>query len=100
MVDALKGLVELLGATKRLTPVAFRKKLAKVGDALLEFNRLDQTAKRRGVGTSTFVVMVDALIRAAAGKQPAHDAVLRLTSEAHGRSVEKLFLSGQAGQLT
>ncbi len=92
MVDALKALVKALASRKTLTPAALEKLLGKFGDALLDFDRFDQTSNARGVGTTTLFAMVDALMRAASGGAAVHDAVLRLKSDVQGRAVEKLFL--------
>ncbi len=96
MVEALQGLVTVLGAGKALTPVNFEKKLAAFGKALQAFDRFDQTSNKRGVGTTTLFVMIDALVRMASPAQPVHDAVLTLRSDAQGHTVEKLFLSKAA----
>ena len=96
MVDALQGLVTLLAGGKALTPVNFEKKLATFGKALESFDRFDQASNTRGVGTTTLFAMVDALVRMRSPAEPAHHAVLRLRSEAHGHIVEKLFMSKAA----
>jgi hypothetical protein len=96
MVDAIRDLVGVLASGRVLEPVAFEKKLAAFGKALLEFDKFDQASNSRGVGTTTIFAMVDALAQQAAGGETVHDAVLQLRSEARGRPVEKIFLSAPA----
>lgn len=93
MVDAIRALVGVLASGKALEPADFEKKLGAFGEALVAFDRFDQTSNSRGVGTTTIFAMVDALARQASASTPVHDAVLQLRSEARGRVVEKIFLS-------
>lgn len=93
MVDAVRDLVAVLAAGKVLTPAAFEKKLARFGQALLDFDRFDQASGAHAVGTSTIFAMIEALAQQASGAATVHDAVLQLRSEARGRTVEKIFLS-------
>jgi hypothetical protein len=92
MVDAIKSLVALLNG-KTIDPAAFEKKLGKFGDAMNAFDNFDQTSNKHGVGTNTVFAVFDQLARLASGGDSGNLAVLRLKSEAAGRTVEKLFLT-------
>jgi hypothetical protein len=97
MVRAIRELYELLNSGNALDPREFEKKLAHFGSAMNAFDSFDQTTNRQGCGTSTIFAMFDALVRlASAGGAPANTAMLRLTSEANGKTVEKIFLSPEA----
>jgi hypothetical protein len=93
VVSAVKKLFEIL-AGNAIDPIRFEKALAKFGDALNDFDSIDQTSSDRGVGTNTVFALFDFLVRKGANNSTASTAVLRLKSQAAGRSVEKLFLSG------
>ena len=56
----------------------------------------DQTSQTHGVGTNSIFVLFDALVRLGSGGTPVNTSVLRLTSQAGDRAVEKLFLSDEA----
>jgi hypothetical protein len=96
MVDALRGLLKVLNTSSSLTPVAFEKKLAGFGSALVAFDRFDQTTSERGVGTTTMFAMFDALVRLASKATPSNVGVLRRKSKANGHDVEKLFMTRAA----
>jgi hypothetical protein len=97
MVRAIRELYELLNSGKPLDPRDFENRLAHFGSAMKSFDEFDQTTNRQGCGTTTVFAMFDALVRlAAGGGTPVSTASLRLTSEANGRTVEKIFLSPQA----
>jgi len=97
MVRAIRQLYELLNSGNALDPREFEKKLAHFGSAMNSFDSFDQTTNKQGCGTTTIFAMFDALVRlASAGGAPANTAMLRLTSEANGKAVEKIFLSQEA----
>jgi hypothetical protein len=92
IVDAIKSLIALLNG-KTIDPAAFEKKLGKFGDAMNAFDNFDQTSNEHGVGTNTVFAVFDELVRLASRGEPANTSVLRLKSEAAGKTVEKLFLT-------
>ena len=96
MVKALKGLFTLLHSGSRMNPDAFEKKLHDFGKALSLFDQFDQTTSGRGIGVNSIFAVFDALVRLAAKGEPANIAVLRLTSDAGGKTVEKLFMTDEA----
>ncbi len=96
MVDAIRELIEVLNSPGTLTPVAFEKKLASFGDALAEFDRFDQTTSKHAAGTTTMFAVFDALVRMASTTTRQNIGVLRLTSKANGKDVEKLFMTPAA----
>jgi hypothetical protein len=98
VVDAVRGLINVLNGKNTLTPSAFEKKLAKFGDALVAFDRFDQTTNAGGVGTSTLFAVFDAFVRLASKGESPNVGVLRLKSTANGRQVEKLFMTKAAVQ--
>lgn len=93
VVNAVKKLFEIL-AGNAIDPAKFEKALAKFGDALNGFDAVDQLDSARGVGTNTIFALFDLLVRKVANNATASTAVLRLKSQAAGKTVEKLFLSG------
>jgi hypothetical protein len=96
MVKAIKGLFALLHSGSRMDPDAFENKLAEFGRALQLFDDFDQTTGTHGIGVNSIFAVFDALVRLAASGKPANLAVLRLTSDAGGKSVEKLFMTDEA----
>ena len=96
MVDAIRELIQVLNSPDTLTPVAFEKKLASFGDALAEFDRFDQTTSKHAAGTTTMFAVFDALVRMASTTTRQNIGVLRLTSKANGKDVEKLFMTPAA----
>jgi hypothetical protein len=96
MVRAIKALYKVLNSGNQMEPEAFEKKLGNFGDALTSFDNFDQTTNKHGIGVNSIFVMFDALVRLAATGGPANIAVLRLESDAGGKSVEKLFMSDEA----
>jgi len=96
MLDAIRNLIKLVNSKTPINPQAFEKKLGKFGDALTSFDKFDQTTSARGVGSSTIFAMFDILVRLASPGAGANISVLRLQSEANGKTVEKLFLSDAA----
>ena len=93
VIKAVEKLFEIL-AGAAVDPIKFEKALAKFGDALNDFDSIDQTSSDRGIGTNTIFALFDFLVRKVANDATASTAVLRLKSHAAGRTVEKLFLSG------
>lgn len=93
VVSAVKKLFETLGGNA-IDPIKFEKALARFGDALNDFDSIDQTSSDRGVGTNTIFALFDFLIRKIANDTSSSTAVLRLKSQAAGRTVEKIFISG------
>jgi hypothetical protein len=96
LVDAIKNLYKLLKGTA-LDPAEFEKRLGKFGEAMNAFDGFDQTTNKHGIGTNTIFAMFDTLVRLASSTSTANTALLRLTSQAAGKEVEKLFLSGEVG---
>src|SRR5262249_12885945 len=95
MISAIKDLIKVLAAGVPIDPPGFEKKLGKFGDALKNFDRFDQTTNDRGIGTSTIFSMFDMLVRLALPNGSANVAVLRLSTTANDKPVEKLFLSDE-----
>ncbi len=100
MIAAIRDLYGMLNAGKPMSPSAFEQKLGKFGNAMKSFDDFDQTTSKHGIGTNSLFAMFDALVRIASADRPSHVAVLRLKSEANGRTVEKVFLSDEAAGVT
>ncbi len=96
MVQAARDLVEILRAAQPVDPRTFEKRLGRFGEAMNRYDAFDQVSNKGGVGTSTIFLMFDALVRIATREAPSNICVLRLSSEAGGKTVEKIFLSDAA----
>jgi hypothetical protein len=96
MIAAIKDLCKILTGGAPIDSVAFEKKLGKFGDALNDFDSFDQTTNKHGIGTNTIFSMFDMLVRMASPDSSANISLLRLTTQANGKQVEKLFLSDEA----
>lgn len=96
MVRAIEELMEVLRMKRPVDPRTFEKKLGRFGEAMNHYDAFDQASNRHGVGASTIFLMFDALVRIVAREVPANICVLRLSSEAGGETVEKIFLSDAA----
>ena len=94
MIEAIRDLYTLLGSKKSVSPSDFEQKLGKFGDALKEFDKFDQTTNKDGIGATTIFAMFDTLVRLTSGEADNSVAMLRLTSQANGKTVEKVFLTG------
>jgi hypothetical protein len=97
LIDAIAKLCDLLHGDA-ISPAAFERALGKFGAAMKTFDDFDQTTNRQSVGTNTVFAVFDTLVRLASNGASANTALLRLKSEAGGKSVEKLFLSDGAAQ--
>jgi hypothetical protein len=96
MVNAIKSLYKVLSSQSNLAPEAFEKRLGDFGDALIQFDNLDQTTNKDGIGVNTIFVMFDTLVRLAVPEGTANIAVMRLETDAGSKAVEKLFMSDAA----
>jgi hypothetical protein len=98
MVRAIEDLKEVLRAKRPVDPRTFEQKLGRFGEAMNRYDAFDQASNRHGVGASTIFLMFDALVRIVAREVPANICMLRLSSEAGGKTVEKIFLSDAAAE--
>ncbi len=99
MIDELKNLTKVLKSSTGIDPMAFQKRLEKFGSVLKDFDDFDQTSSKHGVGTNTIFAMFDMLARMASSGSTATASMLRLSSQAGGKSVEKVFLSDEAAEV-
>jgi hypothetical protein len=98
MVRAIEDLKEVLRAKRPVDPRTFEQKLGRFGEAMNRYDAFDQASNRHGVGASTIFLMFDALVRIVAREVQANICMLRLSSEAGGKTVEKIFLSDAAAE--